>query len=194
MITVETEDKLPRVITVKDAGDILHRGDVLGIRYDAHNRNWVTDAIIKYQTQRGAPYPQSEVSHVLVCSSGKHWRGYSMQPPRGAELSVRDTYHNAQLWVMRYSGWRDDEQRYSFVDHAAYIANDRYSVDGILRLATHIFPKFGGRFCSEQVELAAEQVGVNNGLGFIANRAADCTPAELACSPLLRVVAIVWLP
>lgn len=185
---------MEQVTLLKDAGDILHRGDVLAIRYSHYARGWATQAIIDYQTRQGAVYPLNEISHVLVCSGGRDWLGYSMDPPRGAEINVRETYHDCQLWVLRYEKWRDDEQRYRFVDRAAYLANARYSFDGLARLATHIFPKFGGRFCSEQVELAAEQCGVEHGDGFIFDAAADSTPSEIAASPFLRHVATVWMP
>lgn len=185
-----------KITAYKDAGDCLHRGDIIGVRYDHYARTTVNNIIIGYQRNTELlPYPMCEISHVIVVSGGAAWEGYEMQPPHGSKVDIR-SYERCQLWVMRYDGWRDDEQRYSFVDRAAYLANVRYSWSGCIHLATSIFPQLpGGRFCSEQTEQAAEDAGVNGCRGFVTDYPAErCSPARICTSPFLHVSACIWMP
>lgn len=180
------------VIQLADAGDCLHRGDIIGVRPDFYNRSFIQRQIISYQQKHGAPHPECELTHVCVVSSAKNWKAYSMQPPRGEEVDLKK-YLNAQLWVLRYEDWRDDEQRYDFVERAAFIANSPYSVSGIMRLVTHVWPANpAAHFCSQQVQEASQYVGVRGGAGFSVDPAADCTPSDIALASDLRLVAVIW--
>lgn len=188
--------ELPHVIQSTDAyaADILHKGDIIGCRYDHDNRSWVQRTIINYQkANEKIEYPACEVSHVAVVSGGKAWTAWEMAPPNGRHVELLKAYSRLQFWVMRYDGWHDDQQRYLFVERAANLATHRYSWTGCIHLATNFFPQLpGGEFCSEQVEDSAEFSGVDKGRGFVLSEPEKTSPARIITSPLLKLIAIVY--
>jgi hypothetical protein len=196
--------KLPDVIQMADAGDCLHRGDLVFWRPDVGNRGWQQKLIIDFQRNREMlEYPLCEVSHVLtitapeggnVPGAAAAWQGWEMVPWRGRAVDVRKDYHGGQLIVMRYEGWEDDAARYEYCTRVIAECQHWYSFTGNIHVALGLFPQLpGGRFCSQAAESPAEALGVDGGEGFVLNYPASrVSPGRLASSPLLRIVAVVY--
>jgi hypothetical protein len=189
------------IIPSKDAGDILHRGDIIGVRYDPDNRSWVNKLIINFQRDRELmPMPICEVSHVAVvggsgaAGSAQAWDGWEVTAPGGGrDVNFLRDYERCQFLILRYEKWESDAMRYVFCDFAKQFSkNVRYSWTGCLHVVG-LFPQIpGGRFCSEMVEEAAEAANVEGKRGFVDLKPNKISPARLCDSPALRLVATVY--
>jgi len=193
------------VIPIAEAGDILHRGDLIFVTWDVGARGWAQRLIVDWQTNHILlDRPYCDIQHVMVIThpaggrySGvaQEWKGWSMQPWRGREIDIKidPDYRQCQLRIMRYTGWRDDAQRYEYCDRVIAECHHHYSFTGCIKVALGLFPQLpGGRFCSESAEAPAEAMGLNGGIGFVKQASNRVSPGQLAASPYLTHIATVY--